>query len=307
MVRGNATSTKGHPIPPAPSRLWTALRLLPLAVWLIFYKASQSVPDHVRSSIDVATLPWVEYTLFGWLFGGYPHQVFDGHHSTLADVLAAMVYTVHFVAPLLFVVWLYRRHSCAAVVNFAFALGILNLVAEAFHFLYPTAPPWYFEMHGTFPASYAHAGHPAGLRRLDVAFNMHFFTPMYMKSPVVFGAFPSLHAGWPFLIAIFTPSLGKIMWVHVAWVSWAALYLHHHFLLDVLGGWAFAYVSAVLAVGRMPGKRPSVPVLPVGATNGTCLIPSRTLNTKRIQTMWRAFWGTFHAKPVRQPGRFLEV
>src|SRR3990167_7951163 len=64
------------------------------------------------------------------------------------------------------------------------------------------------------------------------------FSSMYGQNPVVFGSFPSLHGAWPFLISIYTPThvLGNFKWLYVAWIWWAALYLKHHYLVDLLGG-----------------------------------------------------------------------
>ena len=50
-------------------------------------------------------------------------------------------------------------------------------------------------MYGLAPANYAMEGSPAGLARIDQLFGVDMYTSTFTASPLVFGAFPSLHAG----------------------------------------------------------------------------------------------------------------
>lgn len=75
---------------------------------------------------------------------------------------------------------------------------------------------------------------------------------MFGESPMVFGAFPSLHSGCVtlevlFLQHFFPYPLGKshpllasygrgIYWLYVLWLWWATMYLSHHYLIDVTAG-----------------------------------------------------------------------
>lgn len=91
-------------------------------------------------------------------------------------------------------------------------------------------------------------GEPAILARVDKRFNIQMFHKMYAEGgKVVFGAWPSLHAAWPYLIARFKPPFGRkvsiFLWAYVALVWWAAIYLQHHFAADVLGGVLYAEAS----------------------------------------------------------------
>jgi len=117
-------------------------------------------------------------------------------------------------------------------------------------FLLPTAPPWYIEQYGFKEPSYSIRGEAAGLVYADQLLGIKFFQKLYGSSPVVFGSWPSLHAAWPVLIAYFGPIetvFGKLLWVYVAWVWWAALYLQHHFLIDLIGGAAYVYLALRLS------------------------------------------------------------
>ena len=100
------------------------------------------------------------------------------------------------------------------------------------------------------------------------------FKKGYSKSPVVFGAFPSMHCGWPFLLTLYyTGEYQKLSWGYSLLLAWAAMYLKHHYLTDVIAGWCYAFLAMRIANwGRVPDKasrKPAqsykaVPTSPVG-------------------------------------------
>lgn len=57
---------------------------------------------------------------------------------------------------------------------------------------------------------------------------------------MVFGAFPSLHAGSAVMEALFMshvfPRLRPLFAVYVLWLWWATMYLSHHYAVDLVGG-----------------------------------------------------------------------
>lgn len=86
----------------------------------------------------------------------------------------------------------------------------------------------------------------AGLTRVDDLLGFDLFGKLYGSSTLVFGSFPSLHAAWPFLA--FSLDTASTRWLHLShyfYVSWAAMYLNHHYFVDVLGG---GFLAAVVGV-----------------------------------------------------------
>ncbi|KAG8529291.1 uncharacterized protein KY384_005926 [Bacidia gigantensis] len=57
---------------------------------------------------------------------------------------------------------------------------------------------------------------------------------------MVFGAFPSLHAGSAVMEALFMshvfPKLKPAFVVYTLWLWWATMYLSHHYAVDLVGG-----------------------------------------------------------------------
>ena len=110
----------------------------------------------------------------------------------------------------------------------------------------PTAPPWYIAKYGYAPATYDIPGDEAGLLYADRMLGVPFFHGIYSQSPIVFGSFPSLHAAWPVLIALHAPYstwASRLLWVYSLAVWWAAMYLQHHFFIDLIGGAVYVLVA----------------------------------------------------------------
>jgi membrane-associated phospholipid phosphatase len=85
----------------------------------------------------------------------------------------------------------------------------------------------------------------------DKALGMGLFESIYGQSPIVFGSFPSLHATWPIVCCI--PFIAIKGWkfapyaiVYWLWIWFAAIYLKHHFLTDILGAIFIAALAFVL-------------------------------------------------------------
>lgn len=219
----------------APSKVAFA----PVFVWLLIY----STQPRVVKSVDQHTLPMLDSMLL------------PGVTRTLAcrqvvalDVLAALVYSAHFLIPFVPPVVLYFVRGTEAVDRFAWCFGLVNVIAVVLQLVWPTAPPWY-EGDGKERVE----GSAAGLARVDALLGMQLFETLYSRAKIVFGAFPSLHAAWPLLLAMMIGGRVGVVWgvLHTAWVSWAAVYLRHHYFIDAVGGWAIV----VLVVCHLPCPR----------------------------------------------------
>jgi len=263
----------------------TKIKLLlvsPFLLWVILYSCSQYIPSEYRPEIDVTTLPSLErHLLFGHVAQRFPRHIIDPSlHPVFykfLDVFAAFLYALYFIYGFLCMVFLYlywkrasRQHSNEMACleqgeaehliedpsnsknphefKFAtaiFCAGIIGMMAISTQNLWPTTPPWYTELYGTQPASFSMHGFAADLIRVDKLFHMEFFQNLYMNSPVVFGAFPSLHVGHPALCAFLMPTRTHqlVAATYPLLVAWAALYLNHHWLIDVIGGTTFAFIS----------------------------------------------------------------
>ncbi len=116
----------------------------------------------------------------------------------------------------------------------------MNLIGVGIQLTFPCSPPWYENKYGLAPANYSMHGSPAGLAAIDELFGIALYTPGFTASPMVFGAFPSLHAGSATMEALFMshlfPKLTPIFVGYTLWLWWATMYLSHHYAVDLVGG-----------------------------------------------------------------------
>ncbi len=116
----------------------------------------------------------------------------------------------------------------------------MNLIGVSTQLLFPCSAPWYENLYGLAPANYSIPGSPAGLAAIDKLFGLPIYTPGFTGSPMVFGAFPSLHAGCGTTEALFMafifPRLRPFLIGYILWLWWATMYLRHHYAVDLVGG-----------------------------------------------------------------------
>ena len=76
------------------------------------------------------------------------------------------------------------------------------------------------------------------LRETDQFLGVHIFKYIYAQSSIVFGAFPSLHAAWPVLFSyeFYNQRNFYLFALYCSWIWFSALYLKHHFVVDIIFG-----------------------------------------------------------------------
>lgn len=200
-------------------------------------------PAHV----DGEVVPWAAF------FWRHPHHVLD-----VVTGLAYATYLVEFFG-LVFALFLMRDHRFSRM---AWAFFTVNALGCLVYVLFPAAPPWYVLSHGPGPAELSALPQAAGAARFDALFGIEFFKNFYARNPNVFGAMPSLHAAYPVVALWHVWHLGA-RWrmgaaAYAALLAFSAVYLSHHYVLDVLAGITTALVaSALVHVLSKVGARPA--------------------------------------------------
>ncbi|KIY49601.1 PAP2-domain-containing protein [Fistulina hepatica ATCC 64428] len=209
----------------------------PVLTWVLTFYASRFTPVHWRPNISVSLLPALEVVLYGANIS----DILTRFTHPLLDILAWLPYgVVHFTFPFVVAALLWLFRDKAVLHLWARAFGYMNLIGVLVQILMPCAAPWYELIYGLTPATYAIRGSPGGLARIDALFHSNGYATTFGSSPVVFGAFPSLHAGCATMEALFMshffPQCTRYIWTYVGVLYWATMYLTHHYLIDVVGG-----------------------------------------------------------------------
>lgn len=236
------------------------LNALPFFALFVLY---DSLRFWLPSAIDPARvlgcrLRDLELALFGVPHGGGRitlNDLFAAHHHPLLDLLCAVPYGAY--VPLLIGHWmlLYARDEHAAR-RFACLALATHLFGFATYDVLPAAPPWYVRAHGCAVES-APAMNPAGLARVDALLGTTYFAALYGRGSTVFGALPSLHVCYPLYGLLVTWRRAGLVsralqLAYAASMTFAALYLDHHYAIDVLLGFAYCALSFVLVRALLP-------------------------------------------------------
>lgn len=132
--------------------------------------------------------------------------------------------------------------------RFGWGFFLLCAMGFATWYLYPAAPPWYVVKYGMGPADLTVSGDPARLVEVDAILGIEFFAGFYRRSTNVFGAVPSLHAAFPLMVWLYVrkSALARYHWGFFAFwllMCFSAVYLGHHYVIDVALGMVYALVA----------------------------------------------------------------
>jgi inositol phosphorylceramide synthase catalytic subunit len=191
-----------------------------------------------------------ELRVFGVAPGVTPADWLVAHQRLGLDLFFAIPYGVFVYLALGYASYLYFKDR-PRMRHFLWSFAVANFIAYGLWLLVPAAPPWYLRSHGCTIDIAARPSEAAALARVDSLLGIDYFHAFYSRASSVFGAVPSMHAAYPMLglLTAWKHSGWRTRPLHlfyVAWMASAALYLDHHWALDVIAGWLVAAV-AVLA------------------------------------------------------------
>ena len=231
--------------------------LLPFAVTGALYELLRGVfrqhgPVHVRDLLALEQRFFSVSTASGTRTLS---EVIAQHPHAWLDAWCGVTYLLFLIESLSATLYLSLRWRARA---WELSLGFLmvNLLGWLIWIFYPAAPPWYadtFALHaatsgvtsGVMPDV---ASSAAGLARFDALVGMPLAASFYAKSADVFGAMPSLHCAYSILVVWALSPLGRRPAIAAALfassMAFSAVYLRHHYILDVLAGILLALAVA---------------------------------------------------------------
>ena len=225
-------------------RTWRALKdWLPFVSVFISYEIMYSVVGTFSlNNTHGGPHAW-ELDLFGRLPSLVLQQTF---RFPVLDYMGAFFYSIYFFVPTIFAFILWRK-SPRNYWKYLIAFGVLTYGALITFLFYPVAPPW--------------IAVPNVVRILTGSVDPSLGVPVYKTlfdflSPNLYAAFPSMHSAIPWLVFLFAfkvwrwKSLPVLALPVGTWFS--AVYLGEHYVVDVLGGIAFATVAFIAVEKLLP-------------------------------------------------------
>lgn len=224
------------------------LRFAPFILLLLTYDSFRSIADQLNNHVNYT--PMIRFDMF--LTGGslptldLQNILWHGHVQWY-DFYFYFLYTIHFLAPVLLAVLLWKTRD-KLYWPFVAALAGLSFAAFITYVIFPAAPPWM--------ASDLHYFTPIHRISSDVwaAMGVSNFSEIYANiSPNPVAAVPSLHSAYPVLFVLFL--CRAFSWRRMWWTwfyplsMWlGVVYLGEHYIFDVVLGAAYAITAYALTM-----------------------------------------------------------
>jgi membrane-associated phospholipid phosphatase len=204
--------------------------------------------------------PWQRERSWFGIGGRTPNEWFLEHHWPALDLACGFAYLTYVGEYLAVAFFLFFRRRQGMLGRLALAFLVVNVLGFATYFIYPVAPPWYVTQYGFGPARLDVHSSAAAASRFDQLLGTHFFDEIYGRGVDVYGAYPSLHVAYPLLAVWAVFRTPELRWARAPAVGFfllmclSAVYLQHHYVIDVLLGIVYAMATLAL-LGRFSSHR----------------------------------------------------
>jgi membrane-associated phospholipid phosphatase len=222
-------------------------RFGPFVIMLLVYESFRGLVPNLNTRVDYTILPAIDRFLFlGTLPTTSLQAILWNGSVQWYDFMFYIPYMLHFVLPLVLGIWIWKKREryfwifVTAYISVSFA-GFFT------YLLFPAAPPWMA----------SDLGYIEPITRISssvwFALGVNDFPSLYNAiSPNPVAAFPSLHAAYATLFALFVTKLVKGNWKYVAWIYPLLIYIGtvyqgEHYAIDELAGAVYAAAGFYLA------------------------------------------------------------
>jgi len=204
---------------------------------LLTYEARQGLAGALVSAGNVISLTSLDRMLVGVNLVSIVQASFNSPTTTLVSTI---FYGLHVFLVVIGMV-LFWFTSKRVYKGYAYSMILTSYLALLTFTIFPSAPPW-FEGAGKNMLNQGYTMLPNALKTLQQ-------TLISMESDK-FAAFPSLHAAYAALFAVYTiklrPRLGIISVPILIGVLFSTVYLGQHYLVDLIAGIAYSLVSVAV-------------------------------------------------------------
>jgi hypothetical protein len=216
------------------------VRFAPFVLLLLAYDSFRGIADDLNKNVHFWEMIHADRLMFG---GALPTDALQQWwwHGTVQwyDFYFYFLYTIHFLAPVLLAVLLWKLRP-KLYWPFVGALVGLSFAAFVTYVLFPAAPPWMA----------SDLGYIEPIHRISsdiwAAMGVENFSQVYANlSPNPVAAVPSLHSAYPLLFVMFL--VRAFGWRRAGWLyiypasMWIGVtYLGEHYVIDAILGALYA-------------------------------------------------------------------
>ncbi len=236
--------------------------VLPLCLISAIYDSQRYYADYIRGPIHVVEPYNFDKRFFGIATAKgvlTPNEWWQLNTHALLDFFCGFAYIafipIYFGSALYMRFWLPRNGTAIAhprsiayrAPQIMWGFFWVNLIGYSTYYWYAASPPWYVALYGLGPARLDVPANVAGCARFDALIGIPIFREWYGKSADVHGAIPSLHIAYPLMMVYYAFRFGALRVFSTLFfllMCFSAVYLNHHYVLDVLWGSVYALGTA---------------------------------------------------------------
>lgn len=217
---------------------------IPFAFLFLSYEFLRGFAGHLADRAHIFSMVRFDNAIF---FGKLPSSelqklLYIPGHLHFYDYIFSVLYMLHFALPFVFgfILWLNKRSEYW---KFIISLLILSYISFITYVIYPAMPPWMASQNGFIPE--VHDVFGAAFGSIVKGPAMPSIYNFMNANPVA--AMPSLHAAYPFLVYLFMRRIygrkANFFLIYVFAVFIGVIYLGQHYIIDVLVGILYTYLS----------------------------------------------------------------
>jgi inositol phosphorylceramide synthase catalytic subunit len=234
---------------------------LPLFLTSIIYDSQRYYADYIRGPIHVVEPYEFDKKFFGINSNGIiltPNEWWQLNTVKFLDFICGIAYII-FIPVFMLCAAYWRFFASRAGTKLRHPRSILlrspqvmwaffwvNMIGYSTYYWYAASPPWYVALYGLGPARLDVPANVAGCARFDELLGIPVFKNWYGHSADVHGAIPSLHIAYPLQAVYYAFRFGVLRKFTVFFyllMCFSAVYLNHHYILDLI--WGSVYAIAV--------------------------------------------------------------
>jgi membrane-associated phospholipid phosphatase len=228
--------------------------LLPFFILYLVFQSLRGFADNLSpSQVHVTEIINLERMLFGGRIPSHYLQVAVQRlpEQNIFDLVCNLVYMSHFINPLIVALLLWFKKP-GGYWYFVGGLLVISYLAFIVFYLYPAAPPWWATKYGY-------------LKDQPVYLSDYYqMSSIIQAGPNPVAAMPSLHMAYPTFIALILLYHWHLKAAPIlllpATVAFAALYLGHHYFVDLVAGGllSLSVFGAIVLIARRREKKLSL-------------------------------------------------
>jgi membrane-associated phospholipid phosphatase len=200
---------------------------------LLSYEALQNVIASITNTSNAIALDTFDRAMFGFNFTAAVQNTF---YSSIMTLITTAFYSLHiFLVIIAMIIFWFANKKIYR--GYTYSLILTSYLALATFAIFPTDPPWISGVAKNLVLG--------GYKMLPGAINILMQELLSVSNKLA--AFPSLHAAYATLFAVYTiklnPKLGLVSVPILFGVLFSTIYLGQHYVLDLIGGIVYSLIA----------------------------------------------------------------